>query len=227
VDELEAALPEGAWGNYVLGSHDVSRLATRFGEHTVRVAAMMLLTLRGTPTIYMGEELGMIDGNISTDQIQDPQGLRLGADRSRDVCRTPFQWSDEQYAGFSRVVPWLPVAEGHATCNVKTQFDDPHSVMRLYCQLIQLRKNTPALNRGHYQPLDNTSEHCFVYQREYQEQKYLVILNFSDVIQNPRFQSEQKTGELVLSTELDRKGTVNLESIQLRPNEGVIVKLMK
>jgi alpha-glucosidase len=224
VDELEAALPEGAWGNYVLGSHDVSRLATRFGEHAVRVAAMLLLTLRGTPTIYMGEELGMIDGNISTDQIQDPQGLRLGADRSRDGCRTPFQWSDEKYAGFSAVSPWLPIADGYTTRNVKTERDDPSSMFMLYKQLIQLRKNTLALNRGSYRPIDNTS--CFTYLREYENQKYLVILNFSDVVQSPLLKLEQRTGEFVLSTELDRKGNVDLDSIELRANEGVIVKLI-
>ena len=227
VDELEAILPEGAWGNYVLGSHDVSRLATRFGRRSVRVAAMLLLTLRGTPTIYMGEELGMIDGVISLDQIQDPQGLNLGADRSRDVCRTPFQWSDDRYAGFSTVTPWLPIADGYTTCNVKQQQDDATSILNLYKRLIDLRKNTPALNRGIYQPIDSTSENCFAYQREYKDQQYLVILNFSDVVQNPLFQAGQKNGELVLSTELDCQDTVELNNITLRANEGVIIKMMK
>jgi len=132
VEALEAALPDGAQPNYVLGSHDISRFSTRFGRSAVRVGAMLLLTLRGTPTIYMGEEIGMEDGFIPSDRIQDPQGFGLGEVNTRDVCRTPFQWSNEPYGGFSTTEPWLPLAKGYKTRNVETQKDDPHSILNLY-----------------------------------------------------------------------------------------------
>ncbi|HLA45316.1 MAG TPA: alpha-amylase family glycosyl hydrolase, partial [Aggregatilineales bacterium] len=140
VEKLESVLPPGATPNYVLGNHDVSRFASRFGEQAVRTAGMLLLTLRGVPTIYMGEELGMVDGKILPEQMQDPQGFNLGVEKTRDVCRTPFQWSDAPFAGFSEVEPWLPIAEGYQTCNVEHQRHDPRSVFSLYRKFIHLRK---------------------------------------------------------------------------------------
>ncbi|MCK4727201.1 MAG: alpha-glucosidase, partial [Anaerolineales bacterium] len=101
VDELEAALPDFAWPNYVLGNHDRSRLASRIGAAQARVAAMLLLTLRGTTTLYYGDELGLRNGVIPAEKIQDPQGLRLGAGRNRDIARTPMQWDGSLQAGFS------------------------------------------------------------------------------------------------------------------------------
>ncbi|MCI0397708.1 MAG: alpha-amylase [Chloroflexi bacterium] len=93
VDELEAALPGFAWPNYVLGNHDIRRLVSRFGSQAqARVAAMLLLTLRGTPTLYYGDELGMENGVIPPEKIQDPQGINLGPEWTRDVARTPMQW---------------------------------------------------------------------------------------------------------------------------------------
>jgi alpha-glucosidase len=225
VDELEAALPPGAWPNYVLGSHDISRLATRFGSHAVRVAAMLLLTLRGTPTLYMGDELGMCDGVIPPDRLQDPPALNIGPEKGRDQCRTPFQWSADAFAGFSNVEPWLPVAEGYTGCNVAAANDDPCSVLNLYRQLIRYRKATPALHQGSYTPIDHTAENCFVYLREAGNQRRLVALNFGGEAQTLNLDRVAAHGQQVLSTELTPPKAVDLRALALGPNEGVIIEL--
>jgi alpha-glucosidase len=223
VDALEAALPPFAWPNYVLGNHDQPRLASRFGgQPQARLAAMMLLTLRGTPTLYYGDEIGMENGIIPPEKIQDPQGKNLGAERTRDVTRTPMQWDDSPFAGFSSTEPWLPVSADFKTRNVKAQAADPLSMLNLYRQLLNIRAATPALNGGKYQALDIEAGDCFVYRRQVEGQTRIVALNFSA-------ESRQVTipgyrgGEIILSTFLDRNKTVTLDSLALRPYEGVIL----
>lgn len=226
VDELEAALPPGAWPNYVLGNHDQSRLGTKFGKESIRVAAMLLLTLRGTPTIYMGEEIGMVDGVIPEDKIQDPQGLNLGVERTRDVCRTPFQWTAEAHAGFSTVDPWLPVAEGFESVNVAAQLDDPTSVLTLYRRLLHLRKAMPALNRGSYSPVDVPHSDCYVYLRECDSKRFLVALNFGAADVQLDLQETADSGSIVITTGLDRDDdSVDLARLSLRPHEGLLIAL--
>jgi alpha-glucosidase len=189
------------------------------------VAAMLLLTLRGTPTIYMGEELGMHDGVIPPDRVRDPQGLNLGVERTRDVCRTPFQWSAAPYAGFSTVDPWLPVADGYETCNMAAQRDDPGSVLALYRQLLAYRRATPALNRGDYQPVDGVPADCFVYLREHDDQRRLVVLNFGEKAHTLNLSSVASRGAVALSTGLDRSGDVDLAHLSLAGNEGIIIEI--
>ncbi|MCP4537425.1 MAG: DUF3459 domain-containing protein [Chloroflexi bacterium] len=225
VDELEAALPNFGWPNYVLGNHDRPRLASRFeGQAQARVAAMMLLTLRGTPTVYYGDELGMENGIIPPEKVQDPQGVNLGAGRTRDVCRTPMQWDTGPYAGFSGVEPWLPVSADCATRNVAVQSADPSSMQSLYRRLLWYRRNSPALYGGSYQPLDVDND-CFVYLRTAGDEQLLVVLNFTA---EPRRLSipGQDMGRAVISTHLDREEKVSLSDLQLRPNEGVIINLL-
>ncbi|GAB4580869.1 MAG: alpha-amylase family glycosyl hydrolase [Anaerolineales bacterium] len=224
VEEMEAALPSFAWPNYVLGNHDQIRLATRFGgQAQARVAAMMLLTLRGTPTIYYGEELGMENGIIPPEKIQDPQGINLGAERTRDVSRTPMQWDTTAYAGFSTVEPWLPVSADYQTRNVAVMLDDPTSILTLYRKLLALRKATPALNVGSYTTVNTSAENCFVYRRTDGPEHYLIALNFSGDPQLLALSAAK--GTYILSTHLDRTGEVDLKALSLRPHEGVIVRL--
>jgi alpha-glucosidase len=152
VEEMEAALPDFGWPNYVLGNHDRKRLATRYGGAAqARAAAMMLLTLRGTPTFYYGDELGLFEGNVPPEKIQDPQGVNLGPERSRDHCRTPMQWDASANAGFSPVEPWLPVSADFPTRNVQVQMDDPQSHLNLVKALLALRRSSPALAVGTYE----------------------------------------------------------------------------
>jgi alpha-glucosidase len=224
VDEMEAALPRFAWPNYVLGNHDQIRLATRFGgQAQARVAAMMLLTLRGTPTLYNGDEIGLENGVIPPDKIQDPQGKNLGAARTRDVCRTPMQWDDRPHAGFSITEPWLPVSKDYSTRNVAAQAKDPGSLLNLYRKLLWLRRSTPALYGGAYQALPAATD-CFVYLRTAGTERRLVVLNFSATARQLSL-SLQKEATILVSTHLDREGLVDLNSLELRPHEGVILAL--
>ncbi len=222
VDALEGVLPDFAWPNYVLGNHDRIRLATRFGgQAQARLAAMMLLTLRGTPTLYYGDELGLENGVIPPEKMQDPQGINLGAERTRDVARTPMQWDSTPFAGFSNVAPWLPVSADFETRNVAAQTAVSHAILNLYRQLIWLRRNSSALSVGQYQPVDGP-QHCFIYWRTAAAEQQLVALNFSAVAQEI-YIPDLRTGQVLLSTHLDRSGTT-ASHFQLRPYEGIIIQ---
>lgn len=223
VDDMEAVLPAFAWPNYVLGNHDRIRLATRLGgQAQARVAAMMLLTLRGAPTLYYGDELGLENGVIPPEKIQDPQGINLGPERTRDVCRTPMQWDAGAHAGFSTVEPWLPVSADHTTRNVAVMSSEPTLILALYRRLLWYRRASPALYGGSYHPLD-TDQDCFAYVREADGERRLVALNFADRPLKLSLMPGQ--GRIVLSTHLDREETVDLTNVQLRPHEGVIIEL--
>lgn len=154
VDEYEGLLPADAWPNWVLGNHDNHRVASRTGIQQARVAAMLLFTLRGTPTVYYGDEIGMRSVAIPPEEVKDPQGLNMpGLHLSRDPARTPMQWDASPYAGFSGARPWLPVERSWQRCNVAMQEDDPYSMLSLYKELIRLRKAEPALHAGQYDPV--------------------------------------------------------------------------
>jgi alpha-glucosidase len=224
VNEMEAALPAYAWPNYVLGNHDQQRLATRFGgQSQARLAAMMLLTLRGTPTVYYGDEIGMENGRIPPEKIQDPQGVNLGAERTRDVARTPMQWNGELHAGFSTVEPWLPVSEDYQERNVIIQSLQADSMLSLYRRLFWLRRQSPALSMGNYRSLDADGD-VFAYLRTCNQDRKLVVLNFSD--QPAHVQTELVgEGRVLFSTHLNPAEEVSLSSINLRPHEGLILDL--
>lgn len=227
VDELEAVLPDGGWPNYVLGNHDESRLASRVGRAQSRVAAMLLLTLRGTPTLYMGDEIGMANVDIPVEYIQDPPGL-LHPAFGRDPCRTPMQWDDSPNAGFSDAdVPrlWLPVGDDYQEFNVEKALDDPASILNLYRRLLSYRKATPALQWGDYHPIDPIPEDCFAFTRlAASEPTRLVILNFSSRDQKVSI-PELGTGRIALSTSLDRSEQVDLGDLTLKGDEGLIIEL--
>ncbi len=227
VDELEAALPEGAWPNYVLGNHDEPRIAGRIGLRQARVAAMLLLTLRGTPTLYYGEEIGMTDVPIPRHEMKDPAGLRQEG-QGRDPCRTPMQWSAAANAGFSPPETqrtWLPLAEDFRQVNVEAQLDQPTSLLNLYRRLLFLRRETLALQVGAYRPVEAAPDSCYVYLRSLEGGPgCLIALNFSSAPQ--RLQLDGLGGGVVLvSTRLDRSERVDLADLLLRPDEGLIVAL--
>jgi alpha-glucosidase len=221
VDELEAVLPPGAWPNYVLGNHDQHRLVSRIGAAQARVAAMLLLTLRGTPTLYYGDEIGMTDVEIPPEREQDPWGKQVpGLGLGRDPERTPMQWDAGPNAGFSTVEPWLPVAPDYQQINIEHQLVAPTSILSLYRRLLAYREATPALQWGSYQAVDDVPEACYVFVRQADDQRVLVALNFSDQEQRVAL-PQWGRGKIVLSTHLDRQETVNLSRLVLRGNEGV------
>jgi alpha-glucosidase len=223
VEEYERSLPAFATPNWVLGNHDQHRLASRIGHAQARVAATMLFTLRGSLTWYYGDEIGMTDGNIPPEKVQDPAALRQrgnagehGLDPGRDPERTPMQWTPYAYAGFSTVEPWLPLNPDYPERNVEAQDADPESMLTLVRTLLVVRKETKALLEGDYQSY-KASAGVFAYLRG---GEVLVALNFTH---------ESKTlsvpgGEILLSSHLDRYGSVG-NTLELRPDEAVILKL--
>lgn len=223
VRRYEALLPPHGWPTWVLGNHDRSRLATRLGPEQARVAAVLLLTLRGTPTLYYGDELGMRDVPIPPERVRDPWEQRVpGLGLGRDPERTPMQWGGGENAGFSTGAPWLPLEEDAAHNNVEAQRGDPGSLLRLYRRLLRLRRAEPALHAGRWAPAGAT-EQLLAYRREGGGKRFLVVLNFS--AQPAVWPLEQRRGRVVCGTELQREGEEAAGTLHLRPHEGVVVEL--
>ena len=225
VEDYEAALPEGAWPNWVLGNHDRSRIATRIGREQARLAQMLLLTLRGTPTCYYGDELGMQDIHVPKELMHDPMG-KEHPEKSRDPVRSPMQWDERANAGFSPagVTTWLPIANDYRTFNVASEQHDAHSFLALTRALLDIRRVHAALTLGVYRSVEQENVTCFVYLRQYADQHCLVVLNFSaqeQVVILPQWGQ----GQILLSTHLDREERIALSEIHLRGNEGLLIAL--
>jgi glycosidase len=155
---MESVLPAGAWPNWVAGNHDEPRIASRLGKPQSRAMAMILLSLRGTPTLYYGDEIGMEELEIPAERQQDPWGRRMPG-FGRDGCRTPMQWSPGRNAGFtSGAGSWLPTHPDHPSCNVEVQRGDSHSLLELYRRLLRVRKASPALTIGSIEVLESPPE---------------------------------------------------------------------
>ena len=185
---------------------------------------MLLLTLRGTPTMYYGEEIGMLDVPIPPDKVQDPYeknvpGLGLG----RDPARTPMQWDTTYNAGFCNGGSWLPLSDYYQLLNVEMQRDNPHSMLSLHRRLIDLRRREPAFCIGEFTGLEAEGD-IFPYVRRHGSRRFLVVLNLGH---DPQvYQSSALVGELALSTLPGRQGESVSGAVALRPNEGVIVRLV-
>ncbi len=226
VDAIEAAMPLNAWPNYVMGNHDEPRLATRYGQENARLAAMLLLTLRGTPTIYYGEELGLQSVPVPEEKVQDPYGLRVPG-KGRDPSRTPMQWDHTPTAGFSTADPsqlWLPLSPNTKVENVAAELEQPDSILNLYRELLRLRRKHPALHAGSYRPVDRVPRSCYLYLRESLGQRFLIALNFSDTKQRVQLQGWGEA-QIMLSTGLNRQGSIALEDFELGPREGLVISL--
>ncbi|HLZ81289.1 MAG TPA: alpha-amylase family glycosyl hydrolase [Ktedonobacteraceae bacterium] len=225
VDAYETALPRGAWPNWVLGNHDKQRIATRVGRGQARLAQMLLLTLRGTPTCYYGDEIAMQNVRIPPEQLQDPKA-KVSPEHSRDYGRTPMQWNASANAGFAapHVKPWLPVAGDYEIFNVEAEQHDPRSMLMLVHALLERRRASPALTIGSYQTLDQENENCFVYLRQHNEQRFVVALNVSAQDQLVKLPGLGQ-GSIILSTEMDREGSLDLSEFHLRENEGCLIEM--
>jgi len=224
IAEYEAALPPGAWPNWVLGNHDRPRVASRVGPAQARVAAMLLLTLRGTPTLYYGDEIGMHQVAIAPEQVQDPFEKNVpGIGVGRDGCRTPMQWNATLQAGFSTAQPWLPLPDDYVHENAAHLGADRQSILSLYRALIKLRKETPALVSGAYVPIAAEGE-LLLYKRQDDEGLILIALNLGGDAVSVQSDSIGFSGEVLLSTLMDRDGEAVGETLELRGNEGLIIK---
>jgi alpha-glucosidase len=225
IDQYEAALPPGGWPNWVLGNHDKSRIASRVGIAQARVAAMLLLTLRGTPTMYYGDEIGMLDVAIPPARVQDPFETNVpGIGVGRDPCRTPMQWNASAHAGFSNVEPWLPVSSDYARVNVLAQDTDAGSILSLYRRLLSLRRRHAALSVGTYHAVAMSGD-LLAYVRRGEGESFLVALNLGGQPQIATLTPPGLAGSMMLSTQLDREGEPVSSELELRANEGVIIAL--
>jgi alpha-glucosidase len=219
IQAYERALPKGGWPNWVLGNHDRSRVASRLGCEQARVAAMLLLTLRGTPTIYQGEEIGMTDVAISPEQVVDPweknvPGLGLG----RDPVRTPLPWDASPKGGFTSGEPWLPLGPEHDRVNVASEARDPQSMLSLYRALLALRRREEALVTGQWEPVA-AGEQVLLYERRRGSRAVRVALNMTAKASEA---SIAGPATVLLSTHLDRTGRESSPKLRLRPHEGLI-----
>jgi alpha-glucosidase len=225
VDAYEGLLPQGGWPNWVLGNHDKPRVASRVGPDQVRVAAMLLLTLRGTPTIYYGEEVGMEQVPISPDLVQDPFEKNVpGIGVGRDGSRTPMQWDASDFAGFSTTEPWLPLAPDWRDRNVAAQRADPDSLYGLYRRLTAERRVRAALNIGAYRPISASGD-LLIYAREHAGERLVVALNLGGSGLAVAFPNCDFRGHVIVGTRISREGDAISRGIDLSPNEGLIIEL--
>jgi len=187
---------------------------------------MLLLTLRGTPAMYYGDELGMPNADIPPAQYQDPQAVNEpGVGRSRDVERTPMQWDASPQAGFSTGAPWLPVTADYAWRNVQAQNAEPHSMLQMVKRLIALRQSSPALNHGSYAALPAAAREVMAYLRTAEAEQFLIVLNFAAQDNVVNLAAPVPKGQIVLSTQLDRSEEVILSALKLRRHEGLIIRM--
>ncbi len=220
---LDAALPAGAWPILALGNHDRSRLASRVGRAQARVATMLLLTARGTPTLYYGDELGMVNQSVPSERERDCFG-RMSGHLTRDPMRIPMPWDDGATGGFSTADPadlWLPVSEERATVNVAAQLADERSSLTLNRRLIAVRAASEALSVGDFALHGASDEHCLVYVRAGGGERRVIALNLTD---EPREVYLAEHGRVVLSTALDREGEHVAGRLALSADEGVIIE---
>lgn len=227
VDRYERLLPEGAWPNWSLGNHDKHRVASRIGVAQARVGMMLLLTLRGTPTIYYGEELGLEDAWIPAEHIQDPWEKKApGIGVGRDTERTPMLWDNSPNAGFCDdfVIPWLPITYDYSNLSVDAQKQNSRSFLCLTRALLRLRHQYQVLQLGDYVPLYSPPQ-LFCYKRFNDNEELIMALNFSSEYQEWILPIEfRNQSTILLSTFLDRQGGQLGDILELRGNEGLIIK---
>lgn len=218
----EDALPKGAWPNWVLSNHDRPRVAARVGAAQARVAIMLLLTLRGTPTFYYGDEIGIDHVDIPPERIQDTWAQReQGPGVGRDPSRTPMQWDSTAFAGFSTREPWLPLTPDHEVRNVAAMSDDQRSILNLVRNLLRCRRAHKAIQIGDWRLLSHGND-VLAYERVEGDDRVVVALNFSD---EPRYWAPHMAGgaRIAISTSGRRRNDSVESVIELCGNEGVVI----
>ena len=184
IEGVYKALPEAGWPCFVLSNHDNPRSATRFGKGAkgkarAKAALTLLLTLKGTPFLYYGEEIGMVDGQIKRQDIVDPVGKRYWPfNKGRDSQRRPMQWTSGPWGGFSRTKPWLPLHPDYADKNVEAQEINHSSLLNYVKGLTALRNTRTALRRGSWQPLDKGEANILSYYRTHEKEGLFILINF-------------------------------------------------
>jgi alpha-glucosidase len=236
--QIAAVDSAGGWPVYVISNHDIPRSYARYGDgqHNDAIAKLMAglyLTLRGTPIMYYGEEIGMENNDPkSKNDVKDPIG-KLGwpQEKGRDGERTPMQWDDTPNAGFSRSTPWLPVPPSFKTHNVATELKDPNSILGFYKQVLALRHTNHALLDGQYIALNENDPNVLAYLRKYKDETVLVALNMSGAAQKVSFDlstqglSDAKATTLV--TSMTQTPQATLSDLSLEPFGVYIASISK
>jgi alpha-glucosidase len=222
IAEYEAALPAGAWPNWVVGNHDQPRIATRLGPAQARVAMVLLLTLRGTPTLYYADELGHRSIPIPPDRVRDPFGLNMpGGTQGRDPVRTPMPWDGSANAGFTTGEPWLPLTADAAQISVEAQKRDSRSMLSLTRSLIALRRREPALAIGDWKPLA-TENGALAFARVWQDRRATIVLDLESKAKTVRLGSDGG-GRIQVSTNPERVGEAVSGDVRLASDEAVVI----
>jgi alpha-glucosidase len=219
ISSYERALPSGAWPNWVLSNHDRPRIAARLGDDRARLATLMLLTLRGTPTLYYGDEVGIGHVEIPSEKVQDPRELREpGLGLGRDPERTPMPWDASLNAGFSQSEPWLPLNHDWQKRNVETLSKDGNSILEFHRNLLELRRKSSALTLGTISDISADSG-VLSYRRKSETEDFIVVLNFSDQASQLPTLARSASLETILSTH------TQTETSMLQPYEGRIYRV--
>ncbi|WP_369722244.1 alpha-amylase family glycosyl hydrolase [Bradyrhizobium sp. LLZ17] len=222
IDAYMNALPKGGWPVWVIGGHDKQRIASSIGQAAMRTLAMLLMTLKGTPFFFMGDEIGRERVHIPDDRIDDPfEKLVKGYGLCRDPERAPMRWDDSPAGGFTTGTPWLPLEKDGAR-NIEQQRRDERSILHLFRSLIAVRRKHRALQRGEYHPV-RARHNILAFKRSLDQSELLIVLNIA--AEPRRFEGDCR-GNVLLSTHPDRSPpTVEPASVLLRANEGVIIEL--
>ena len=236
-----------AWNALFWCNHDQPRIVSRFGnegeywKESAKMLAGMIHLMRGTPYIYQGEEIGMTNPHYtSIEQYADvesrnyyeillnegktkEEALEILAARSRDNSRTPMQWTDERYCGFSHTKPWIPVSDNFEKINVKKQKQDRDSILEFYKKLIMLRKEKEVIARGNIEFMEVENAGVLAYTRCLDKQKLLVCCNFRDVESQMEFTQEWKSGRKILGN-YEENHKNNYKVLTLRPYEIIVLE---
>ena len=221
VNSFQSSMKSDYTPIYTVGNHDESRVGSRIGLAAARTAAVMLLTLPGVAFVYYGEEIGMTDVAIPESQLQDPF---LGLKHGRDPERTPMQWNNTANAGFTTGMPWLPVAPDYLKVNVAREAADHGSILTLYKLLIAMRSHSDTLRYGTYMPIESSAA-VFAYRRVHTSGDLVILLNFTASAQDVSVADLH--GVVTISTHMDAVREEVHEQLKLRPNEGVVIEVLR
>jgi len=226
IDEYLLNSPPNFLPNFVFGNHDVDRVATRIGEAEARIAAFLQFTLPGIPFIYYGEEIGMTNTKIPHDALKDIVAkIFSGYHGGRDPERTPMQWDDTPYAGFSTHKPWLPVNDNYKAVNVKHEQNDAESTFSFYKRIIALRNADEVLRHGEYIPISSNSSNVLSFERRLGDVRYFISMNFGTGIEQELLPTQTKKPQIIFSTTSRFSTVVSEQVLELLPFEGYVLKL--
>jgi alpha-glucosidase len=221
-------IPSKGWPCHVLSNHDLHRSINRYGlsmdkSKKAKVAAVLLLTLKGTPFLYYGEEIGMENIRLKRRDIDDPLGKKFWPIYSgRDQARSPMQWNSRKHAGFTNGNPWLRVSQNYMKKNVKVQEKDPDSMLNTYRHLINIRQHHEALQFGNWKPLMKGYKNVLAYLREYNDQLVFIALNFSPANRTIHL-PEKYTWKTLYTTSPEKRDKTLIGKYQLSSFEAIVL----